>query len=484
MADLNLYIDTQNKRLVESFSSRNAFRLPKFFIGDSGIVIRLHLLEPTSQGAIDRPYQYIDPTGSTFSVGLGLIDQAPTSGTFTITDPDDSDITGSIAYNASSGTVQTAIRTLNNYPSATVTGDDGGPWTVDRVTVGAITALTGQGGNLSPESFVGIVTLREGDATFSQRVQIRLLQQPAAFSQPATAFPVAAVSVTVLQNGSATANEIQRVSINSDTYSGTFTITATTLGAAHGTTASSGPIPYNATAASAQSIINEAFGSGNEVTVVLSSPTSWDIEFTGANVLNFNHATMTGDASGLEVPVGVSGTLDLNTGQSIVILGNEPSLDVTFEIQQSTSGAISTLIQEGTTLYNDLIDPETTGATALPTYVQFSDLVLLHARTAATVSSSGDTEISITQYCKYHTVRVTASAGAGAYTRNIDLDSTNRASGDKAEVVILFAASVNPTIVVRDNGGPTTLYSETGSGVAYNRTLFFTWSGSAWESDQ
>jgi hypothetical protein len=83
MADLNLYIDTQNRRLVESFTSRNTFTLPKFYAGDSGIVTRLHVLEPSTTSEIDRPYAYIDPTGFSYSLTLGLLDQAPDGGTFT-----------------------------------------------------------------------------------------------------------------------------------------------------------------------------------------------------------------------------------------------------------------------------------------------------------------------------------------------------------------------------------------------------------------
>ncbi len=49
-------------------------------------------------------------------------------GNFTLTDG--TSTTGNIAWNASAGTVETAIETFTSVTSATVTGSDGGPWTI------------------------------------------------------------------------------------------------------------------------------------------------------------------------------------------------------------------------------------------------------------------------------------------------------------------------------------------------------------------
>ncbi len=49
-------------------------------------------------------------------------------GNFTLTDG--TSTTGNIAWNASAGTVETAIETFASVTSATVTGSDGGPWTI------------------------------------------------------------------------------------------------------------------------------------------------------------------------------------------------------------------------------------------------------------------------------------------------------------------------------------------------------------------
>jgi hypothetical protein len=489
MADLNLYIDTQNRRLVESFTSRNTFTLPKFYAGDSGIVTRLHVLEPSTTSEIDRPYAYIDPTGFSYSLALGLLDQAPDGGTFTLTDNSALETTGAIAYNASASAVQTAVRAgmPTRFSTALVTGNDGGPWTLDTNTTSLGTPnVTGTGAGLTPESFVGMVTLREETSLVSARFQIRLLQQPAAFVEPATAFPSAAVSVSVIQAGGSGANEIQRVTINADSYNGTWGITATTLGETHNVTVSSGPIPYNATAAAAQTIINDAFGTGNEVTVVLSSANTWDIEFTGENVADFNHATMFGDATGLIVPVGVSGTLSLNTGQMILLLGDDESIEVIFEIQQTDdgSGDTTTLDQETCTVYNDLINPETTGATELPSYLTPEDIEEIFDSAVLSVSTAGTSNISLTGATRMWTSDVTVGAGSGSYTRNLDLTNAQNKQGNMVAIVLHMPASTNPIIVIRDDDSSSVLYTETSTGSAYVRLLWFYWTGSTWASMQ
>jgi len=387
MSTLKLFVDVQNKRLVSAFNSRAAYTLPSFYLGDTGLAYEVHLLTPSATGSIDRPYEYVDPTGATIDLALGLIDQAPTAGTFTLTDtqPGPDETTGAIAYNASASTVQIAVRAglPTNYGSCTVTGDDGGPWTIDRVTTGAIVALGGDGTALSPDSFVGIIGLRAGTSTLSSRQRIRLLQQPACYDTASGTLPVAAVTVTTKQSGSATANEVQRVSINSDSYDGSFSLTSTTLGAGNATTATTGPIAYNATAAEAQTIINAGFGTDNGVAVTQVNAWTWDVEFTGTNVDKVNMATMTGDASGLNVPVGVTGTLDLNTATALGIVGEETSVAATFEIQQTRSGSVTTLYQAGTTIVNDLIDPQSTGATELPGYYTIAQADALFAAVAS-----------------------------------------------------------------------------------------------------
>lgn len=76
----------------------------------------------------------------------------PTGGTFTLTLGDQT--TGAIAYNASAATVDTALEALSNIDAAslTVTGANGGPWTITFGTTEGATdqvLLVGNGSSLT-----------------------------------------------------------------------------------------------------------------------------------------------------------------------------------------------------------------------------------------------------------------------------------------------------------------------------------------------
>lgn len=88
-----------------------------------------------------------------------------TSGTFTLTFQGQT--TGAVAYNASAGTLQTALEALSNIASGdvTVTGDAGGPWAVEfkQAYAGVNVALmTGDGSSLDGGQSVEVVETSSG----------------------------------------------------------------------------------------------------------------------------------------------------------------------------------------------------------------------------------------------------------------------------------------------------------------------------------
>lgn len=74
---------------------------------------------------------------------------SPTGGTFTLTF--DGQTTGTIAYNASAATVESALEALSNITDVTVTGSAGGPWTVEFVDPGLqnVAEMTADGSGLT-----------------------------------------------------------------------------------------------------------------------------------------------------------------------------------------------------------------------------------------------------------------------------------------------------------------------------------------------
>jgi hypothetical protein len=73
----------------------------------------------------------------------------------------------------------------------------------------------------------------------------------------------------------------------------------------------------------------------------------------------------------------------------------------------------------------------------------------------------------------------TFNAGAGAYTYDIDLDHTGAVAGNMFMINITKAASTNPTIVVRDGSGGSTIIS-INNGTAENIQCLFMYTGTAW----
>lgn len=96
--------------------------------------------------------------------------EAYSGGTFTLTNPVSGATTTAIAYNATSTTVQTAMRTVSGWSTVTVTGNTGGPWTVDHVALGDYAAPSSHPANLLPlNSELTVKTLRTGTASVSAK---------------------------------------------------------------------------------------------------------------------------------------------------------------------------------------------------------------------------------------------------------------------------------------------------------------------------
>lgn len=375
-AALDLYFDTSNKRLVGGLGGGNAPALPDFTAGDTGQVVRLHPVKPVTN-SVNRVYGYIALHKPGLKLALGLVeDLPPTGGTFALTDSDAAETTSALAYNVTPAALQAEIRSSlsTNYANATVTGSDGGPYTVDRVDLGAIAGLSGVGELLTPDAFVAVAQLREGAAGASARSRLTLIQSPPSLVKSWSDFPTAdaGTSVAERQAGSLTANAMYRVSLPSDTYEGSWTLTMTTLGVDGDETKTSGSIAYDASGETVKTAIEANFGSGNGVTVTKVGFGIWDIELTGAGVALKAHTVPTVDVSGLSVPIGYSGTMNLNNDAAGKLAGNE---DVKLEIEETTAaGEVVTHLKVPAKIVGQVIDPSSIGATSLPNYLSQSDL--------------------------------------------------------------------------------------------------------------
>jgi hypothetical protein len=106
----------------------------------------------------------------------------PTGGTFTLSFAQQ--VTGNIAFNASAATVQTALEALNNIApgDVTVTGNNGGPWTVEFKQAFAavqVPQLLGNGSLLTGAGKIDIVRIDEANWTRGELQTILPSDDPA-----------------------------------------------------------------------------------------------------------------------------------------------------------------------------------------------------------------------------------------------------------------------------------------------------------------
>lgn len=161
------------------------------------------------------------------------------------------------------------------------------------------------------------------------------------------------------------------------------------------------------------------------------------------------------------------------------------------EIEWVALGARSSIKTISTLVENDVIKGDegvpNEGTEPYPTVAELqAQFDGLHEYSEETTSSADNITLTKgTAFAKTQTIKLSVSAGVGAFTSKIILDTENAASGDIARAKLLMPASENPTIEIRNaTSGGTLLYTLAGTGSAFAATLTFTFNGTAWESDQ
>jgi len=382
---INLGADADGA-LVDSFASDVAMDAERIaFRRDDALDIELHFLNinPAADRQPGRPFVYVNPSGWTVKVGAGTIDAVPTGGTFTLTDSAAGQTTGTIAYNASAATVQTAIRAglTTNFSACTVTGHAGGPWTIDRVTVGAFTTNpTGTTAALTPSGSVAIVVNTEdGTASLSEKWQLSLASALPIYKESGwSALTSASVTVTTPQTGvnspaGSKKNTIFRVVWNEDAYAGTVSLLFTGDSVSGTVT-----IPYNATPAqvvTAFELHTDVDDGG--VVVVQNGPGDYTIECVGTGIKESATPALTTAVNTLAVPLGLTARLGCNTALVNTLLASADSATCSFEIeiQRSGSNAETVAYRDDCTLYADLIRNTAGSSTAVPTYPNVNSVV-------------------------------------------------------------------------------------------------------------
>jgi hypothetical protein len=376
LRELNLVIDVESKKLISSFASTQQGSLPTFAFGDS-VPVAIRFVKASRASP---PFEEVDLTNQTARIAIGTPAGNPTAGTFTLTYG--ASTTSAIAYNASASAIQTALNALASIIAAggvTVTANNG----IIRIVfsnVGARTDITANVSDLYPTSSAKTARAQTGDGTKQEIVVVAFETQPAAYAELSDDFDPATVVVATVRNGESGVGEIQTITLYPEPYGGSYTLT---VGA--DTTPA---IPWDATASEVQgalegiaTLTGKVVVSGGFPAFTLSFDTS--LENIGASA---------GDATGLIVPTGKRGTLNLNVAGIIELLNGESSTtSPTFEAELFDSSTESpwTVLQMPCTVIEDLIPNEPTEPTPLPTFADWGDGRYLKHSAAQTLNTTG-----------------------------------------------------------------------------------------------
>lgn len=359
---LNLIIDVTDAGkagIYSSFDARLPANLP-LFVRNDGVPVTLRFVQPSATPS--RPWDDIDLSAYSVALALGEFDVQPTSGTFimgagpttlctlngtttvtvtgattgisngmtvqgpgivvgttctisgsTVTLSQAATVSGTgkslsfynptspLAYNISAANLATALNVLAYIITAggvTVTALSPGNFLVGYVSAAAESLLISDPTGLNPASSIPISRVVPGSASVKEQQLIQIVANPYALTNTWTSLPAAAAIVTTVAAGSGSTRNVQSIRLNPAPYAGTFQITTDLL-----TTAA---ISFDSTAAQVQTALN-ANGAIYVVSGNANGPWTITAGTTGTK------AAYTVNVSGLLVPVGLSGVLELST---------------------------------------------------------------------------------------------------------------------------------------------------------------------------
>jgi hypothetical protein len=364
--DYTIIVDLSKGEAIASFFTNQGANLQPIKQGDTlRLLISAVRPNPAANADASRPWVYQELPDN-LRVGVGMVGAAPQTGTFTLTYG--ANTTSALAYNSTAAQVATALNALASITSAggvSVSGETGGPYRIVFTNVGSRTDITGNGDLLYPTTGITVIESRAGTASISEIQTVILERQTDAYADSFTDFPAAGVTVETLQAGASGVAEVQRITLDPAPYGGTFTLTFNTK--------TTGAIPYNATADELKDALcaldnitaddPDTDADESDIDVTGTSPV-WTVSFKG--LLTGNQPAMTGDASGLMVPVGKIGELDLNTDGIATLVG---AGEETVSIEIESTDEPYTILQQEVTLINDLVPQNPVGATPLPQYM-------------------------------------------------------------------------------------------------------------------
>jgi len=347
-----------------------------------------------------------------FKFGLGFLDLEPTSGSFKLTTT--TGTSSAIAYNASTAAILTAVSGIAGNVTVATFGTDGSAWLITAATANTALSFSGSSFTLFPPCDVLIGTRINYASGVCAQVTVALHRSPAVYSDSfAVSSTAGQIALSLVNQGTATANETYQLSVGPDVDSGTFILnyggtstTAIDIG--------TGVVSF----ASALEGIN-AISIGNIAVSVANDRSTYNISFVGA--LGFTNITtaLSLDATNVVFARYYESAVTMNTAEVDQLFSEttEEYIQPILEIEIVDGGTRQTGLQDTIKLRRDLITSSSAIPTPQPDYLTSAESYAAFLRNSTTgFNSSGGSQ---KLYGSDGAVKLQAtSIGLGFFTAN------------------------------------------------------------------
>jgi hypothetical protein len=355
---ITLWADSVRGAFVADWQSNETLDALKLKQGDT-LGVELHWVKKASLTNGSFMEEVIWPASANITLAIGLLDNEPKSGNFTLSYAGVA--TPTIPYDATATEMSVLLNALPGIIA------DGGvavtkistTYKIDWNNIGATSGtLATSANNLVPTCSIGLGVATMGTVSTRHSIQMHIKQSPVAVCTSWVS-PVATTVVITQTHAPAYDGDyrVWRMVITPAPKEGTFRLGGTM--APNGDVKWSAPINVNSLNATS---IRDAIGitvteiSANEFEIRQQQYTAGYIITDGVTI--YNVLAIQADGAGL---IGFStkyGSLSLNTLDTELLLSGKTSADAYIEVEVEAGGNRQTLVQQTCTIVNDLIDTD------------------------------------------------------------------------------------------------------------------------------
>jgi len=433
---LDIYIDTTSGVLVSQGAAKDG-ALPTLTRNDS-YNLRLRLQERDSAGLL----RDLDTSSSSVKLGIGGIDTRPTDGQFKLVL--NSITSSAISFNATPLQVYNAISAIaGTGVTVTTYGNEQFSFLITSATANTALSFGGSAFTLFPTSSVLVNTRRFPAASVAAQQVIRLVRNPAVYADTFTASPTAGiVSLTKIQDGSATQNETYNLAIGSDAEGGSVVLNF----GPNSTTA----IPIGSNAASfAEALSSITTISAGNISVDLGNNAgNYSISFVRSLGLTNITTALTLDASGVIFGNFLQSTVTMATAELDELFAEAGTDTITpkIEVELTQNGTPKTVLQSDITVRRDLITSGSSVPAAQASYLTAAEsyaAFVANSTTGVNATARGLADSSAVTSVAFGARTLNNSSGTAVVSYGAGLSFANTPMGFYGATVTAQPANIN-----------------------------------------